>query len=265
MIKTACHIHSEWSYDGKWSLRELTSEFTRRGYDVVMLTEHDRGFDEDRFEAFRNACAEAGTDELLLIPGIEYSDVDNIVHILTWGSVPFLGEGTPTTDLLKAIKAANGIAVLAHPSRRDAWRKFDPEWTEYLLGIESWNRKTDGWAPSKTAAPLIRGTHLIPFVGLDFHNRNQLFPMSMELDLTVEVSEQSVIDCMRLGQCRASIFGRSVESIGNGFSGSTLAMAEECRRVATRMGRYIGINRRRRNQGCGKTAMSFRHLRRDKR
>src|SRR5258708_3566891 len=148
VIKAACHVHSDWSYDGKWTLPDLAAAFGRRGYRVVMMTEHDRGFSEARRLEHRAACAAASSDELLLLPGIEYSDATNALHVLVWGQVPFLGEEMPTAELLRRVKAAGGVAVLAHPSRRQAWKVFDSGWTDGLLGIEVWNRKTDGWAPS---------------------------------------------------------------------------------------------------------------------
>jgi hypothetical protein len=232
MISAACHIHSDWSYDGKWPLEAFAPEFRRRGYRVLMITEHDRGFTEARRLEHRAACAAASAEDLLLVPGIEYSDAANQVHVLVWGSVPFVGEGVPTTDLLKAVKAANGVAVLAHPSRRKAWQVFNPTWANHLLGIELWNRKTDGWAPSQNAMRLLQDTELAPFAGMDFHNRKQLFPLSMELDLTGEVSESSVLDCLRARQFRAMAFGRSIERVTEGWFRLTLRSAERCRRSA---------------------------------
>src|SRR5690242_19858994 len=127
MIKAACHIHSDWSYDGKWPLGELAKEFARRGYRVLMMTEHDRGFSETRWFEYRKACAQASSIDILVVPGIEYSDADNTVHVLTWGPLPFLGENIPTGELLAKVKAANGVAVLAHPNRKEAWKQFQPE------------------------------------------------------------------------------------------------------------------------------------------
>src|SRR5258708_1224111 len=100
MIKAACHIHSDWSYDGKWPLAELAKEFARRGYGVLMMTEHDRGFSEKRWSEYREACAQASSTDILVVPGIEYSDGANPVHVLTWGAVPFLGENMPTGEML---------------------------------------------------------------------------------------------------------------------------------------------------------------------
>lgn len=233
MIKAACHVHSDWSYDGKWPIARLATAFKQRGYRVVMMTEHDLGFTEARRLEHREACVQASSDEILVIPGIEYSDARNVVHILVWGPVPFLGEGVPTSELLKKVAAANGVAVLAHPSRKNAWQCFDPEWSKHLLGIEVWNRKTDGWAPSRNATPLFKGTSLVEFVGLDFHARNQFFPLAMELDIATKLEEASVLDCLRARKCRATAFGGSVQQVKDGWFRFTLNSAERCRRSAS--------------------------------
>lgn len=232
MISAACHIHSNWSYDGKWKLSELAAEFGSRGYRVVMMTEHDRGFSESRRQELWAACAKASSKDLLMLPGIEYSDANNTVHVLVWGPVPFVGENVPTAELLKAVKSANGVAVLAHPTRRNAWRVFDPAWVDNLLGIEIWNRKTDGWSPSKTALPLLEGTRMLPFVGMDFHDSKQMFRLAMQLDMASEINEESVLDCLRARRCRALAFGRPVKDVVSGIFGMTLRSAENVRRTA---------------------------------
>jgi hypothetical protein len=208
MLSAACHIHSDWSYDGQWSLPALAAKFERRGYRILMITDHDRGFSESRHREHREACLLASSERLLVLPGIEYSDAANMVHILVWGSVPFLGEGVPTLDLLKAVEAYHGVAVLAHPSRREAWRLIEHEWADYLLGIEVWNRKTDGWAPSPVAPQLIEEASLVPFVGMDFHDLNQLFPLTMEIDTADSpLDEDLVLESLRRRRCRARALG----------------------------------------------------------
>ena len=96
-VPAACHVHSDWSYDGKWALPALADEFARRGYRILFMTEHDRGFTEDRRREHRAACAKASSGRILVVPGIEYSDAANIVHVLVWGDVPFLGKTCPRT------------------------------------------------------------------------------------------------------------------------------------------------------------------------
>jgi hypothetical protein len=239
VVEAACHIHSEWSYDARWPLERLAREFRERGYRVLMVTEHDRGFNESRRLQHRRACAEATSEQMLVVPGIEYSDADNVVHVLVWGPVPFLGEGLPTLELLKRVKEADGIAVLAHPSRREAWRRFDAGWIPYLLGLEVWNRKADGWAPSERALELMTDTSLLSFVCFDFHAPNQLFPMSMELDLESSPTEQSVVECLRARRCHAKVFSRPLEQVLRGWTRYALEPAEGIRRAGASTYRWL--------------------------
>jgi hypothetical protein len=226
----ACHIHSDWSYDGHWAIEALARELGRRGYQAVMMTEHDRGFSRARQLAHRQACANASSNGLLVVPGIEYSEATNTIHILVWGDVPFLGENVPTGELLDAVRQHHGVAVMAHPSRRQAWRRFEPSWADRLLGIELWNRKTDGWSPSRTAPGLCQNSQLVEFVGLDFHSKKQFFPLAMDLDLSSGLNEQSVLDCLRSRRCVARAFGRPFRDATLRRSLPLLGMAEGARR-----------------------------------
>jgi hypothetical protein len=232
MVAAACHIHSEWSYDAKWPLRDLAAEFARRGYRVLLVAEHDRNFSELRFQQHRTACADASSGDLLVVPGIEYSDPGNVIHVLTWGIASFLGEGLPTGQLLAEVRANNGVAVLAHPARRKAWLSYDCSWSTYLVGIEIWNRKYDGWAPSSVAATLLRGTDLVPFASLDFHQRNQLFPLSMQLDISGPITEDTVVNCIRARRCRATAFSQPAEKFLTGWQRFSLPPIEKMRRTA---------------------------------
>src|SRR5687767_8564519 len=232
MVRAACHIHSDWSYDGKRSLPWLADEFGGRGYRILMITEHDRGFTQARLDGHRKACREASSERILLVPGIEYSDPTNQVHVLVWGKIPFLGEGIGTAEMLARVRASEGVAVFAHPARRDAWTVFDPGWAGFLLGMEIWNRKTDGWSPSPKACELIKSTALLPFVGMDFHDRNQMFPLSMDLDVDGAVNEESVLNALRSKRVRAMAFGRPVAESLNGWRAPALHAAEFFRRKA---------------------------------
>lgn len=194
------------------------------------MTEHDRGFSESRWTDYRAACAEASSDRVLVVPGMEYSDADNAVHILVWGPLPFLGAELPTAELLKHVKHLGGVAVMAHPTRRVAWKRFDPAWTAGLLGIELWNRKTDGWAPSKTAPDLLKQSGLLAFAGLDFHDHRQFFPLYMELEVEASVSEPTIVASFRARHCRALAFGEPAERFCSSSAGLAFGMAEQLRR-----------------------------------
>lgn len=240
-VLAVCHVHSKWSYDGSWSLEALSAKFSRRGCRVLMMTEHDRGFTASRLDQYREACAEASSEKILVVPGIEYSDAANRVHVLVWGPVPFLGENLATSEMLAAVHAAGGLAVLAHPSRREAWRSFDPCWADRLLGIETWNRKYDGWAPSQTAPALVHMAGAIPFAGLDFHTQRQSFPLSMGLDMDENVTEETVLNCLRSRRCQPLAFGLplSVSLVRKVLP--VLGLAERSRRMVASVARHSRV------------------------
>jgi hypothetical protein len=240
-VLAACHVHSDWSYDGSWSLTDLSAKFSARGYNVLLMTEHDRGFSTERFQRYREACADASSNKMLLIPGIEYSDSSNCVHVLTWGPVPFLGEGVATKEMLDLVATAHGVAVWGHPSRKNAWQYFKTEWAEHLLGIEVWNRKYDGWAPSRTAPALMADANAVPFAGLDFHTDKQMFPLGMLLDLKTELSEYAVLDCLRNRRCQAYAFGVPLSRKVFRKALPVMRVAEHGRRTAARLAHKAGM------------------------
>jgi hypothetical protein len=216
------------------------------------MTEHDRGYSKQRFEEYRVACAEASTRRITILPGIEYSDPDNTIHILTWGIHEFFGEGLQTMEVLSRVRDAGGVAVMAHPTRKDAWKRFDRAWTPLLSGIELWNRKSDGATPSADAKQLLNDFRLIPFAGIDFHRPRQFFPLWMRMDIADEamgngriVSESTVIDAIRSHRCVSYALGLPVSAWSEGAL-RHLALAAECvRQGATRV-----LRRRRQRNRC---------------
>jgi hypothetical protein len=237
-VEAACHVHSSWSYDAKWPIEALASTFRQRGCRVLMMTEHDRGFNDERYAHFRETCERVTTPDLYVLPGIEYSDPDNRLHVLTWGPMPFLGEGLDTSTLLKRVSEHGGAAVLAHPGRKRAWEAFQDEWIGHLAGIELWNRKYDGWAPSESAALLLARGSAVPFVGLDFHAANQLFPLTMSLRLDGEVSESAILRCIKDGTCSARAFDRPLDDPSTIRKLPWLRAAEAGRRRLAAVKRY---------------------------
>jgi hypothetical protein len=229
------------SYDGSYTLEALSDKFSRAGYRVVLMTEHDRGFSPERLCQLRQLCDAASTRDLLMIPGIEYSDASNQVHILVWGDVPFLGENLPTGETLRKVKEAGGVAVLAHPFRRNAWQCFEPNWGEALAGIEVWNRKYDGWAPNRIAQDLQRSVGAIPFVGLDFHTQRQFFPLAMAMDIDSTVTERAVLDCIRARRVNPRVFGLEVEGQLVRHTLPILEAAEASRKKAARASRKMKL------------------------
>jgi len=233
-LRIAPHVHSTWSYDGRWALEELARAFARRGYAAVLLAEHDRSFDAGHWAAYREACAAASGHGAVLVPGIEYSDAENRVHVPVWGAEPFLGRGRPTADLLADARAAGGVAVLAHPARRDAWRALAPEAMALLDGVEVWNRKYDGWAPSAVALELSRRYELPPFVGLDFHTARQFFPLALSGSGEGPADVETVLAALRAGALESTAFSGPAERFAHGPARSAARTGELARRTLAR-------------------------------
>lgn len=236
IAKTVSHVHSFWSYDGKWELAKIANYFCSCGYDVVLTSEHDRTFDETRWNEYKRACRAASSDNILIVPGIEYSDEDNITHILVWGISEFLGSNCPTKTILEKVASKNGVCVLAHPSRHKAWQKIDDAWLPLFHGIELWNRKFDGFAPSREAVNLLnRSNKAIPFVGLDFHRANQAFPLSMMIKVCGALSEEAICDSIREARCRSLAFGCPAIYFSRGLPFIVAKLADTIRRVRSKI------------------------------
>jgi len=235
-LRVASHVHSEWSYDGSWSLDEISRAFGRRGYDAVLLAEHDRGFDAARWAQYRAACAVVSVGARL-VPGIEYSDPTNSVHVPVWGDIAFLGESLETAELLAAARVAGGVAVLAHPGRRGAGRHLDPELLTYFTGIEIWNRKYDGYAPNRAAGDLVRARPgVIPMVSLDFHTARQFHPLAMLVEVRSGATESEICAALAQRRARPAAFGLPATSLTRPPAWHAMRGAELARkRVAARL------------------------------
>lgn len=232
IAKAITHIHSTWSYDGNWDLSGIAGFFCHLGYDVVLTAEHDRTFDGQRWEDYKKACVEVSTKNSVVIPGIEYSDEDNTVHVLVWGVSEFLGSNQPTGDMLKKAREKNGVCVLAHPSRRQAWQAVDRSWLPLFHGIELWNRKFDGIAPSREASDLLElSGKAVPFVGLDLHRSNQLFPLSMMIQVDGTLSADNVLAALKTGRSYPLALGISASHFNDGFLSSCVKSADRVRRL----------------------------------
>jgi hypothetical protein len=239
-LRTAPHVHSDWSYDGTWTLDALARLFARLGYDAVLMAEHDRGFDQERWDAYRSACAEASSAGALLVPGIEYEDGENVIHVPVWGSERFLGGGIPTATLLERVRETGASAVLAHPARRRASELFEPGWARDLVGVEWWNRKYDGYAPGPVTGRSLGIHGAIPFVGIDFHTARQLIPLAMVFDVEGDASVEAVYGALRARRCRPEAFGMPALRFTQGRGQRAMDALETTRRRVAKMVRELG-------------------------
>ena len=209
------------------------------------MCEHSRGFTSAKWDEYLQACSAASTPKIILVPGIEYGDDDDIVHIPVWGSVPFFGEAPQISDLLAQVSEADGTAVWAHPWRRDAWQRFEPSWCQHLSAVEVWNRKYDGIAPNRRSVDISRSYGTRTFVSLDFHTRRQLFPLSLALQLDQrgedgilapdQIPADKVYAAIRAGRFSPRAFGLPLKPLTTGLPAATLRTLESGRRMAARL------------------------------
>ncbi len=234
-LNVVLHAHSLWSYDGHWTLAEIAEFFGARGVDVVMMSEHDTGFEPGSFDDYRAECASASTGKCTLVPGIEYSSPDNDIHILTWGLDHFLSEHQPVLETLQKVKSAGGVAIFAHPVRRQAYLKFEEAFVPYLDGIEVWNRKSDGVAPGKEAKSLIAKSGLSATVGVDFHHIRHYWPLTHRTNVSGDDLEQELVRAIRERRLQPMLMGRSILNAQDEISTPLSEALEKLRRGLKRL------------------------------
>jgi hypothetical protein len=234
-LRAAVHVHSDWSYDGVWSLRRITDVFSRlRYYDIVLMVEHDQEFSAGRWRAYRQACREASS-RVLLIPGIEYQDPENVTHIMVWGTkASFLGQSQPTMDILRGAADEQSVAIFAHPRRRGASDRFDARWVPLLSGVETWNRKYDGVAPNRVASKLAASHGLPPVAGLDLHTGRQLFPLAVEIGVDGVPAEDTLLGAMHAGMFRTRVLGLPAKHLDGGAGGAIAGTLQVVNRSLSR-------------------------------
>ncbi len=198
MLRVYTHIHSTFSYDGKWPLERVASAFRSLGADLLLCSEHSQRIGSEGYAAYRRQCEALSTENFRIIGGIEYSTPKNYIHFPTWGLDEYLGEEVLAEDLLSAVREAQAWCIMAHPDRRDAWQDFNSDWPALgLAGIEIWNRKTDGLVPSENALRLARENGLDPVASVDFHDKKQLYPLYNALDASKSALGDSDAEILR--------------------------------------------------------------------
>lgn len=199
-MKVAVHVHSDWSYDGRHCLEEIHNLFAARKYEAVFMCEHCRTFDVARWSEYRAACR-AASGRVLLVPGIEYSDERNCMHIPIWGCEEFLGSEIPTSVLLERCPTECCFVLLAHPARRNAWERAAEIDPRSIHAFECWNRKADGLVPWRNRPESSPWCDWHSLVALDYHSWKQAWPLSLRIE-EASRSETDLIASLREGRFR---------------------------------------------------------------
>ena len=108
------HCHSWFSGDGVSRPEALIAAAKRRGLDGFAITDHNT-CDAYHYMADQGFARRDGqpVDGFLIIPGVEVSTDEG--HLLCIGATLPNMKGHPVADVVKAIHAAGGLAIPAHP------------------------------------------------------------------------------------------------------------------------------------------------------
>lgn len=165
-MKGIVHMHSDFSYDGVDSIADIAAWARSKKLDFIALTEHDYGFDQEKYEKFSAECA-AQSNGVLIMPGIEYSFTrDGLwLHTNILGIDQFLDNDTRFEKLpafLDDVRARGGISILNHPANvihlvsDELLAKFDL--------FELWNTKYDhDYAPNYRNLKILKRSRVDQF------------------------------------------------------------------------------------------------------
>ncbi len=183
LLRGAIHVHSTLSHDGVLPPAGVAHFFRDHRYDFVCITEHSQDLNEQSAAELRDQCHQHSSDSFLLIPGLEFSCIQE-THILGLGVTDLIDSEDPA-KVIDHIHNLGGVAVLAHPDHRSY--PLHPEWIRLLDGAEIWNVRSDGkFVPRPPAIrkfQSLREWHpeLLGFFGVDFHQERSFYPMGVTL------------------------------------------------------------------------------------
>jgi hypothetical protein len=105
------HLHTRFS-DGVVSPCDLVLAGRRRGLDVIAVTEHNAVFPS----RIARACAARLADAPIVLTGEEVTTLE--LHLLALGVEVDVDARASTAEVIDAVHAQGGVAIVAHPTRR---------------------------------------------------------------------------------------------------------------------------------------------------
>ena len=185
------HCHTKgYSSCSSLGAEELIERARAAGLDGVCLTEHDRLWPETEIERLR---ARTGFG---VLRGMEVTT--ELGHVLVVGLLAPPGGMFFAATLVEAVRAAGGLAALAHPARPGQPRVAQEQVAALFDLVETLNG-SDGDAPNGAAAALARATDLPGIAGSDCHSPGEVGTVCTVLPHAVS-SEAELIAALRLGR-----------------------------------------------------------------
>lgn len=182
MIRIDFHTHSNYSYDGENSVRELAKAARKRGLNGIAVCDHNTV--AKKKEKFR---------DFLVIYGQEVSASKG--HVAVFGTNKIFERGIDAAELVKKADDENAVTISTHPF---AIRKSSLRW--------------DVWKAKPTAVEKVNGSDIVSNIlshfyfetgtgGSDAHSVNELGTGFTVLDC--ELNEDEVLECVRRGKMKA--------------------------------------------------------------
>lgn len=200
-MRGVLHVHSKFS-DGEESLERVIQTFRDAGMDFVAVSDHAEVFNEERMQEYVALCAALSSERFLVIPGLEFALKGGTIHILGYGITTRV-RASNMEQLVDGIRAAGGLAVLAHPPSGSV--NMIGSVRGKLDGVEVWNTRYDGTvtprAESFQLLRRIRQSNLkaTAFGGVDFHKMGQAAKL-VYLDVKADkLDRDSIIENLRAG------------------------------------------------------------------
>lgn len=191
LIDLHCHTGA-YSSCSSLTPETLVAAAREAGLDGVCLTEHDRLWPADQLRRLGEAYG------IVVLRGMEVTT--ELGHVLVYGlDAPPSGMWS-AAGLCAAVRAAGGIAVLAHPAR--AGQPFVPPAHRRRLfdTVETLNG-SDGPEQNTAALGLLSGMPLPGIAGSDCHAPHEVGTAVTELPVRVR-TEHDLVTALRLGRHR---------------------------------------------------------------
>ena len=206
------HAHTLASPDGRSTQKELAQAAKEAGLDAVAITDH-------------NLCTPVEQVEgVLFIPGVEISTkAGHITGLFLRAPVDLdkLGQLPPPEKAVEAIRAAGGLAVLAHPYQKPG---AAPEKFSFPLdGLETANARACFKVKNanRLAESLAKDRGLTPVGGSDAHDRAEVGNAYTELTAQ-ELSLESLRNALAQGHSHP-VLRRNTPHLRKGLSQWTKA------------------------------------------
>ncbi len=169
-IKTAIHLHTNYSFDSNRSPRALLDQASREGVGCVAITDHDA------IDGALEARALAGPGVRVIV-GEEISTTEG--HLIGLFLKRFIEPGMSPEETVAAIREQGGLVFAPHPFATlcdNSLGRAVERLSDRLDAVEVFNAQNVLTWQDRAAARFASAAGLTPYVGIDGHLTGPLAP-----------------------------------------------------------------------------------------